>query len=397
MPLSFRHRVFLGLVGLGTLPLAIVLVVLALQMRSTGSPAGLRATLDELSGSGRETIAAIDTMALSDTARAALRSHLETIAQSTTLARRAETLTRSAAGLLAVSVVIAAVVVILISLTTARRLSAYTSAPIEELVQWVGRIEQREPLPSPSDRGGAPEFDALRRALRTMADALEQGRRQAVERERLAAFRETARHVAHEMRGPLTAARLAIRQLGKSPEADQRAADALTVLADEAERLEQMAREFSEFGRLPEGPEAPVDVAELLEGVLATTVPESCPVTRDIATGLEVRAHYEPLRRAVQNLVSNAVEATDERGITVIAEGKPEAHTVVIRIADHGPGVPDDQRDRIFEPYVTTKQGGIGLGLALAKQTVVAHGGTLRIETAEGAGASFVMELPVHA
>ncbi len=127
------------------------------------------------------------------------------------------------------------------------------------------------------------------------------------------------------------------------------------------------------------------------------TVPESCPVTRDIATGLEVRAHYEPLRRAVQNLVSNAVEATDERGITVIAEGKPEAHTVVIRIADHGPGVPDDQRDRIFEPYVTTKPGGTGLGLALAKQTVVAHGGTLRIETAEGAGASFVMELPVHA
>ena len=145
-------------------------------------------------------------MALSDTARAALRSHLETIARSTTLARRAETLTRSAAGLLALSVVIAAVVVILISLTTARRLSAYTSAPIEELVQWVGRIEQRKSLPSPSDRGGAPEFDALRRALRTMADALEEGRRQEVERERLAAFRETARHVAHEMRGPLTAA-----------------------------------------------------------------------------------------------------------------------------------------------------------------------------------------------
>ncbi len=393
MALSFRHRVFLGLAGLGTLPLAVALVVLALLVQSTRSPTGRRAALDEIAQSGRQTIAALDTTRLGEDQQAALRQHTETIAQQTSMARRAETLTNAAAGILGLAILLVAVVLVAASLFLARRWSAYTSAPIEQLVNWVRRIERREPLPATAKSRGPPEFDALRHAVREMSEALEHARHQELEQERLRAFRETARRVAHEMRSPLTSAQLALRQLRKAEDtAGDTATVALQVLGDETERLRRMAQEFAEFGRLPEGPEAPVDVGELVENVVGSTVPEDYPVRRRIGGGLVIRGHYEALRRALQNVVRNAVEVTDAEGIEITAErDEPNGSSVRVTIADHGPGVPPEDRDRIFEPYFTTKKLGTGLGLALVRQTVLAHGGTIAVEDSPWGGAAFVL------
>ena len=95
-------------------------------------------------------------------------------------------------------------------------LSRQLSRPIEELIGWTGHIQRMEPLPPDRPRRGAPEFEALRQALREMASAIEQGRAREIEAERLRAFRETARRVAHEMRNPLTPIRLAVAQLARS-------------------------------------------------------------------------------------------------------------------------------------------------------------------------------------
>lgn len=386
MSLPFRHRVFLALVGLGTLPAAATLVVLAVQARSAGSPAGPGAALDEIASSAGSLIAVIDTTALDRAGRAALQEHATTIAERARLVHRAETITRTAATIAGAAVLLVAALVIAASLILARRWARYVSAPVEELVEWVGRVERGEPLPA-AHRGGAPEFSALRDAMRQLAAALERVRRQEVEQARLTAFRETARRVAHEMRGPLSATRLALRQLpATSPSA------AVEVLRDETARLERMAREFSEFGRLPEGPEAPVDIAELVDGVLAGVPADECPVARNVEPGLTVRGHYEPLRRAVENLVRNAVAFTDDRGIRISAQRT--AQTVAITVRDHGPGVPDDMKERIFEPYVTTRSGGTGLGLALVRQTVLAHEGTVTVTNADGGGALFTVRLP---
>jgi len=386
VPLPFRRRIFLGLVALGTLPAATALIVLAVQMRSAGSQAGPGAALDQVAASGSALIAALDTTALDSAARAALRTHTNTIGEQSRLAHRAEVLTRSAAAIAAVVILLVAAVVIAASLRFARRWARYVSAPVEELVDWVGRVERGEPLPE-DHRGGAPEFAALRAAVRQLAEALDRVRRQEVEQARLTAFRETARRVAHEMRGPLSATRLALRQLpAGSPEA------AVAVLHDETERLEQMAREFSEFGRLPEGPEAPVEIADLVERVVAGVATDACPVSRNVAANLTVQGHYEPLRRAVENLVRNAVTFTDHRGIVISAQRT--VHTIELTVRDHGPGVPDDMKERIFEPYVTTRSGGTGLGLALVRQTVTAHGGHVTVADAPDGGASFIVVLP---
>lgn len=397
MRLSFRRRIFLGLVVFGTVPLTAALLVLAVQVRSTGSSIGPRAALDDVTESGRAMMAALDTTQLSDTALAALRQHTQTIATGTNLARRAETLSRFAAGILATLILIAAAGLIAASLQLARRWSAYFSAPIDELVRWVGLIRQREPLPEPSDGNTAPEFDALRAALGEMSQALDTARRREVEQERLIAFREIARRVAHEIRGPLTSSRLALAQLAKSGGTSQSPRTAeIVVLQEELDRLDRLAREFSEFSRLPEGPKAPVDIGELLDSVVPATVPETVPVLRQTDEELVVQGHYEPLRRAVQNLLRNAVEATSARGIEVKALriGDPGAGTIRLSIADHGPGVPSSQRDQIFEPYFTTKETGTGLGLAIVRQTIVAHGGTIAVEDTLDGGATFIMELP---
>ena len=386
MHFSLRRRLFVAMVGLGTLPLAVALLVLAFQVRSSVSPQGARAALDEIAESGRTLVNTVDTTRLTPAEAAALRRHTEAISRRTRLARRAETLTRTSAGVLGVVIVIVGAVVTLTSLGLARRWSRFISTPIEELIDWVGRVQRREALPATEAGGGPPEFDQLRDALRQMSDALERARSQELERARLHAFRETARRVAHEMRGPLSAARLALRQFERSADAG-----ALSVLAEETERLEQMAREFSEFGRLPEGPEIDVDLSEMLERLVASSVGPGMVVNSEIPTGLTVRGTYEPLRRAFHNLIRNATEATDERGIALrarLADG-----CVEVQIRDHGAGVPPDDRERIFDPYFTTKKGGTGLGLAMVRQIVAGHGGTIEVREGDAGGAIFVVSL----
>jgi signal transduction histidine kinase len=382
--LTFRHRLFLALVGLGTLPVAAALLVLALQMRSAASASGYRVALEEIAAGSGGLLARLDTTGLDSAGRASLREHAATVSGHLRMASQAETLTRAAAAVTAVVTLAVAGIVVAASLLLARRWARDVSAPIEELVDWVGRIERRDPLPD-AHTGGAPEFAALRAALRELAGALDRARRQELERERLRAFRETARHVAHEMRAPLGALRLAVRQLGGTSAAAE-------VLADETARLEAMAREFSEFGRLPEGPAAPVDLGELIDRVLAGCVPPDCPVERTVEPALLVPGHYEPLRRAVENLVRNAVAFTGERGIAVTA--RREGTTVEVEVRDHGPGVAPEIAERIFEPYFTTRHDGTGLGLALVRQTAAAHGGSVRMTPAPGGGAVFVLALP---
>ncbi|HXV86413.1 MAG TPA: HAMP domain-containing sensor histidine kinase, partial [Gemmatimonadales bacterium] len=351
-----------------------------------------RAALDAIALSDREMVAALDTTALGDSARAAIRRHAETIARRATLARRAEALSRAEAALLGVVVLIAAGGLVAASFWLVRRWSAQVAAPVEELVEWTRRLERGEVLAPHTAQNAAPEIQALRQAVQDMSQALDIARRREVERERLRAFRETARRVAHELRRPLGAAQLALRRLAGSSPGPAADGTALAVLSEEVERLKRMADEFAEFGRLPEGPEALVNVSELLESVLAATVPGTCPVRRLIEPALTLPGHYEALRRAVQNVVQNAVEATDHRGITVRAHRSDAS--IVCEIEDHGPGVPTDLKPRIFEPYVTAKAAGTGLGLAIAHQAVTAHGGSLTVHDAASGGAAFRLVLP---
>ena len=386
MRLSFNQRILLILICLGALPTALAILGWGLTIRSTTPAAGPAQALEEVGATGRALLETLDSTRLDSAERAALAAHASRLNAALGQFQRAEAFGRYYYAGLGLVVFLVGAAFLYASVRLGGHLSRQLSRPIEELIGWTGHIR-----PADRPRRGAPEFAALRTALREMAEALERARTREIEAERLRAFRETARRVAHEMRNPLTPIRLAVAQLGRSSSPAQR--EAIEVLVAESDRLEQLAREFTEFGRLPEGPAAPVDLAELLEELSRTSVPPTmrARLMLDPATPV-IEGHYDPLRRAFSNILRNAVEACGGLGEIEIT-ARPEGAGARISIRDHGPGIPPELEGRIFDPYCTGKEGGTGLGLALAKQTVEHHEGSIAVEPTPGGGATFLIGL----
>ncbi len=393
MPLPFRQRIFVILVALTAVPTALAVVGWALAVRTVAPSAGARVAFEELAASARLTVDRMDTTHLSVRERAAFRELLAQLSNSVTQARRAETYLRYYAGGFAAVVFVLGAFAVIAAVRVAGHLSRQLSRPIDELVGWTRLIRRRMPLPAGPPTRGAPEFEALRQALRELATALEAARDRELEAERLRAFREVARRVAHEIKNPLTAMRIAVDQLGRTAGPSDRRTTAVEVLEAETQRLDQLAKEFAEFGRLPEGPRSEVDLVDLLMDLGKSAVPSEVGVSvRANGEPCKLLGHYDPLRRAFANLLRNAAEAMGGRGSIEIAVSRDGAG-LAVTIADHGAGIPDDLRQRVFEPYFTTKHDGTGLGLALVRQTIEAHNGSITVAETPGGGATFSIVL----
>jgi signal transduction histidine kinase len=392
MRLSFHQRILLILICLGALPTALAFLGWGLTVRSSTRAPGAQSAIEDVAASGRSLLRTIDSTRLQPEERRALADHASKLNTAIGQFQRADTFNRYYYAGLGLLILLVGCAFLYASIQFGGHLSRQLSRPIEELIGWTGNIRRMEPLPPDRPRRGAPEFAALRTALREMAEGLERARAQEIESERLRAFRETARRVAHEMRNPLTPIRLAVAHLAQVTGAEHR--EAIEVLKAESERLEQLAREFTAFGRLPEGPAAPVDFTELLAELARTSLPSTMKARLDLDPATPVLlGHYDPLRRAFSNLLRNAAEACEEQGELEIAAAPENGGGVRIEIRDHGPGVPASMADRIFDPYWTGKPDGTGLGLALVKQTIEMHGGTISLAETPGGGATFVVRM----
>ncbi|MDQ3209200.1 MAG: HAMP domain-containing histidine kinase [Gemmatimonadota bacterium] len=392
MKLSFHQRILLILICLGAIPTALAILGWGLTIRSTARAPGARDAIEGVTESGRLLLHTVDSTRLQPAERRALADHATRLNSAIGQLQRAETFSRYYYAGLGLVILTVGAGFVYASIRFGGHLSRQLSRPIEELIGWTGNIRRLQPLPPDRPRRGAPEFAALRTALRDMASALERARTQEIEAERLRAFRETARRVAHEMRNPLTPIRLAVASLVRSGGAEHR--EAVEVLVTESGRLEQLAREFTEFGRLPEGPVAPVDFTELLGELARTTLPATMTARLNLDPRTPVLpGHYDPLRRAFSNILRNAVEACEEQGMLDISAAPDDAGGVRIEISDRGPGVSPEEAEQIFDPYFTGKAGGTGLGLALVKQTIEMHGGTIGVTETPGGGATFVVRM----
>ena len=365
--------------------------------------------------SGESAIRAVRAARLTGAQRAAVDAHEQELSQSLVQARRFQFVADRLVPVLLLGSLTLVFVLGVVGSRVAGHLSRQLSRPIHELVGWTERVARGAPLPDGPPRKGAPEFAVLRSEMRRMAREIEVGRERAVEAERSSAFRETARQVAHELKNPLTPIRFAVARLRR--EAPPALAEVVEVLAVESQRLEEMARSFAAFGRLPDGPVADVDLAELARYTATATVPPD--VTLDLAIDEPlpmVRGHHDALARALSNVLINAVEAV--RGcagarvrVEVSADAMafpPVARTnngarpvraslVRITVRDTGVGIPPEQLARIWDPYVTTKPGGTGLGLAIARQTIIAHRGDVDATSEPGRGTAITFTLPIDA
>lgn len=419
--LRFRTRLVLILSLFAIVP-ALVLTLLWSGTVSTALPFVTgRPAWDSVAASGEKAIAAARQAPLTPSQRRAIDAHERELRVSVEQARRYTFLAGRTARVIAIAGVLALLILTGAASRVAGHLSRQLSRPLDELVRWTELIGHGEPLPPPPEPRlvsrrhrngddaaiievttsrvrGAPEFETLRRSMREMVSELEHGRQQAVEAERLHAFRETARRVAHEIKNPLTPIRFALARLrGQAPAAFQEDVD---VIAMESERLDRMAKSFAEFGRLPEGPASEVDIGELVRYTARSSVPPGIDLDLHIDDNLpRIFGHNGALAGALSNVLLNAVDASPENGrITVTAKlakmGGRDA--VKISVADNGKGIAPENLETIWEPYVTNKPGGTGLGLAIARQAVWAHDGTVTATSALGKGTEIQFTIPAN-
>jgi signal transduction histidine kinase len=234
--------------------------------------------------------------------------------------------------------------------------------------------------------------------MREMAEGLEHGRRAALEAERLSAMRETARQVAHELKNPLTPIRFVVERLRReAPAALQESVDVLSV---ESARLEELARSFAQFGRLPEGPRADVDLGELVRYTARSSVPPEMHLDISVAEDIPlISGHHDALSRALSNVMINAVEACRDGGsisVDVSRIARNGGSAVALSVRDTGCGIPPNRLARIWEPYVTYKSGGTGLGLAIVRQTILAHEGDVTAQSEPGKGTTISFIFPLN-
>jgi two-component system nitrogen regulation sensor histidine kinase NtrY len=227
---------------------------------------------------------------------------------------------------------------------------------------------------------------------------------------RIGAWQEFARRLAHEIKNPLTPIQLAVQEVHRSYKGDdvrfrRLLEDARSIVEEEIATLRRLVGEFSEFARLPEVHLSPADLGVFVRE--AVEAPFRGDEADEDVPHVEVRAvvperalpvHIDVmlLKRCLDNLIRNAAQAIRGAGKSghVIVEARLEGGRALLEVRDDGPGVPDTARERVFDPYYTTKSEGTGLGLAIVKKIVLEHGGEIACLRAPEGGACFRIELP---
>ncbi len=296
------------------------------------------------------------------------------------------------------------VVVVMIGLFVAAR----TARSLDRLVEGShaaarGDLEYRVPV------RGTDEVAAVATAFNLMMEDLQSAKEKLAISERIAAWQEIARRLAHEIKNPLTPIQMAMDTLRKTwkkqhPSFDEILEESTTTVLQEADRLKHIVTEFSDFARMPKPEFARIDLNAVVKANLAAYTGHDGPIAFDVRLGTipEIDADKNQLSQVILNLVENSRDALAQRGeggkISVSTRAGDNADRVMLVVEDNGPGVPSELKDKVFAPYFTTKhaKGGTGLGLAIVHRIISDHGGRIAITEPAGGGARFAIELPLR-
>jgi signal transduction histidine kinase len=244
------------------------------------------------------------------------------------------------------------------------------------------------------------EIGELARAFNRMTEQLLEQRDRAIQAERVAAWRELARRLAHELKNPLFPLQITIENLQRSrdsAEFDEVFNESTTTLLDELGNLKTIIGRFSDFAKMPAPQFETVDVNEVVRGVMKLNFqverPNVKPVLELASDGTRIQADPDQLRRALGNLVLNALDAMPEGGTLRVRTALHDAG-VRLEVSDSGQGLTEEECQRLFTPYYTTKQHGTGLGLAIVQSVVSDHHGKISVSSASARGTSFTIDLP---
>ena len=266
-----------------------------------------------------------------------------------------------------------------------------------------GDLETRVQVRARDELGDlAQAFNEMVTKLRTSQDRI-------AYLEKIGAWQQVARRLAHEIKNPLTPIQLAVQQLErKYPGGDEAfdvlLADACDIIREEVGGLRRLVVAFSGFAKLPEVQPEPLDVNSLIDDFLRSRseMQERASVSwTPMEPAVTVRGDRMLIKHVLLNLVENAIQAAEEAGslealqVTVTATPDPGQAQLHLEVHDNGPGMAFEIADRAFEPYYTTKEHGTGLGLAIVKKIVLDHQGAIDVESEPGSGTRFTLHLPL--
>lgn len=246
------------------------------------------------------------------------------------------------------------------------------------------------------------EIGALVQAYNTMLDKLEESRDLLAKTERESAWREMARQVAHEIKNPLTPVKLSIQHLQatsdfESPEWREKFNKTMNVIIQQIESLNKIATEFSDFARLHQSAVEHVDVHMAIMDTAQLFADAPFTLKTNFCNGTpHVLIDPDALRRVLSNLIMNAKHAVeDSADPTVTIDTSVDSSRVQITIEDNGSGIPDEIRDKVFQPNFTTKSSGTGLGLAICQQILEQAGGSINFSEGTAKGTRFKISIPI--
>lgn len=263
----------------------------------------------------------------------------------------------------------------------------------------VGRVEL---APSEDLPGLQQQVDRVSSRIRQIVDELQEARREAMLADRLAAVGEMAAGVAHELRNPLTSVKLLIQTAADGPAGQSLSSEHLHVVLEQVIRMERTIQGLLDFARPPRMQKVVHDLRETLRRALnlvegyakqqEVVVQQECPTAPVMVEG-----DPEQLHQVFVNLVLNAVEAMPDGGELRITTRPVEKPSPLARVSfcDNGTGIQESVLERIFEPFVTSKESGTGLGLAISRRILEQHNGRLTAANRKPCGAVFVVELPL--
>jgi nitrogen fixation/metabolism regulation signal transduction histidine kinase len=256
------------------------------------------------------------------------------------------------------------------------------------------------------DVEGTDELSQLADSFNRMTTELLTQKERLVQAERVAAWRELARRLAHELKNPLFPLQLTVENLlrarqNSADQFDEVFRESSTTLLAEISNLKAIIGRFSEFSKMPQPRLQSTDLNEVLRGIAQLfraqlQAPDRKPIEciLDLDDDLKpIPADYELLHRALSNLVLNAMDAMPGGGRLMLRSRRGD-NGVRIEVADTGSGLTPEECERIFTPYYTSKQHGTGLGLAIVQSVVSDHHGTINVHSSHGKGTTFVIELP---
>ncbi len=242
------------------------------------------------------------------------------------------------------------------------------------------------------------EIGELVKHFNQMAQELKAYQERSIYLERMAAWQEIARRLAHEIKNPLTPIQLTVQEMvdqysGEDREYAQLLSECHTIISEELENLRRLVHEFSEFGRLPKLQLKEGDIHSLIRDV-ARLYPHR-EIRLEFADSVPlVEMDEDRIRRVLINLLENAIQADPENHPIIIRTARTE-HEVIIELEDRGVGIAPEVLAKIFQPYFSTRKGGAGLGLAITRRMVEEHGGSISVESEVSKGTRFDVRLPL--